>query len=146
MAHPEHIDILLVEDSPHEAELTLRALRKSEHPASVFVVTDGAQALDFLFARGDYAHRKEEPPRLVLLDLKIPKVHGLEVLRQIKANDETKTIPVVILTSSQEDRDITDSYKFGVNSYTVKPMDFDKFAQCVSKVGEYWLRCNRLPR
>ena len=147
MAHSERVDILLVEDSPHERELTLRALRKGDRAINVFEVKDGEEALDFIFARGDYAQRAPEaPPRLVLLDLKIPKVNGLEVLRQIKANDDTKTIPVVILTSSQEDRDITDSYKLGVNSYTVKPMDFDEFVRCVLKVGDYWLTCNRLPR
>ncbi len=147
MAQPERVDILLVEDSPHERELTLRALKKGERAVNVFEVKDGEEALDFIFSRGDYAHRAHEAaPRLVLLDLRMPKVNGLEVLKQIKANDETKAIPVVILTSSQEDRDITDSYKFGVNSYTVKPMDFDEFVRCVSKVGDYWLTCNRLPR
>ncbi len=111
MAHPERVDILLVEDSPHERELTLRALKKGDQAVNVFEVKDGEEALDFIFSRGDYAHRAPEAaPRLVLLDLKMPKVNGLEVLRQIKANDETKTIPVVILTSSQENRDITDSY------------------------------------
>lgn len=147
MAHPTRVDILLVEDSAHERELTLRALKKSDQATHVFAVEDGAQALDFLFAQGDYAQRAgEAPPRLVLLDLMVPKVNGLEVLRQIRANDETRTIPVVMLTSSQEDRDIADSYEGGVNSYMVKPLDFEEFVRCIATIHEYWLRCNRLPR
>lgn len=147
MANPERVDILLVEDTPNERELTHRALKQGDHSIKVFAVKDGEEALDFIFSRGDYAHRASEPPpRLVLLDLKLPKVNGLEVLQQIKANAKTRTIPVVILTSSQEDRDVAEGYKLGVNSYLVKPVDFDKFVQCVSKVGDYWLTCNRIPR
>lgn len=147
MAQTARVDILLVEDSAHERELTLRALNHDDPKATISVVEDGAQALDFLFARGAYARRAAEPtPRLVLLDLKLPKVNGLEVLRQIRAREETRTVPVVMLTSSQEDRDITDSYAFGVNSYMVKPLEFDEFVRCLATVREYWLNCNRLPR
>lgn len=147
MALPARVDILLVEDSASERELTLRALKKGERVAEVFVVEDGAQALDFLFARGDYGERSgEPPPRLVLLDLMLPKVSGLEVLRQIRAGDETRTIPVVMLTSSQEDRDIAESYEAGVNSYLVKPLDFDELVSCISTTREYWLEWNRPPR
>lgn len=147
MAHPGRVDILLVEDSAHERELTLRALKKGDQAAEICVVEDGEQALDFLFTRGEYAERRgEAPPRLVLLDLMLPKVNGLEVLRQIRAQDATKTIPVVMLTSSQEDRDIIESYAGGVNSYMVKPLDFEEFVRCISTIREYWLECNRLPR
>ncbi|HXV63652.1 MAG TPA: response regulator [Vicinamibacteria bacterium] len=146
MAHPSRVDILLVEDSAHERELTLRALKRGE-ASSVVAVEDGSQALDFLFARGDYSRRHgEAAPRLVLLDLMLPKVSGLEILRQIRANDETKMVPVVMLTSSQEKRDIADSYEAGVNSYIVKEVDFEEFVRCVSMIREYWLTCNRLPR
>ena len=147
MNSSDRIDVLVVEDSPHESELTLRALKKSHPSANVFLVEDGVQALDFLLGKSAFAHRANTvAPRLVLLDFKLPKMNGLEVLRQIRANDETKTIPVVMLTSSQEEKDITDSYEHGANSYLVKPVDFDQFVECVSKVGEYWLTCNRLPR
>ena len=147
MGDPGRVDILLVEDSPYERELTRRALKKADPAISVFEVRDGQEALEFIFAKGAYAHRAgEAPPRLVLLDLRLPKLSGLEALREIKASDETKVIPVVVLTSSQEERDITDSYRFGANSYMIKPADLDEFVDCVSKVGDYWLTCNRLPR
>jgi CheY-like chemotaxis protein len=142
----EKVDILLVEDNADETELALRALRKGDRHPNTFVVEDGAQALDFLFARGEFAHRAmEAPPRLVLLDLMLPKVNGLEVLRRARANDKTRTIPVVMLSSSREDRDIVESYQGGANSYIVKPLNFEMFVRCISTVRDYWLECNRLP-
>jgi CheY-like chemotaxis protein len=147
MAKATAVDILLIEDNPHAVELILRALRRHHLAHTIWVVKDGAEALDFLFGTGAYAQRKvEERPKVVLLDLKLPKVNGLEVLRKIKSDERTRHIPVVILTSSQEERDIRESYQLGANSYVVKPLDFDQFAQCVSKLGCYWLVCNTVPR
>jgi CheY-like chemotaxis protein len=141
----ERVEILLVEDSPADAELTLRSL-KANHPANrVVVVRDGAEALDFIFRRAAFAGRDDGPPKVILLDLHLPKVDGLEVLRQIKADPATQSIPVVVLTSSAEERDINDSYKLGVNSYVVKPVGFAEFAQVVSHLGLYWLVVNRPP-
>ncbi len=140
------VEILFVEDNPNDIELTLRALKKQNLANQVHVVRDGAEALDFLFCKGAYSKRKiENGPKLVLLDLKLPKVDGLEVLRKIKSDERTKVIPVVVLTSSREERDIVESYKLGVNSYMVKPVDFDKFIQSVSELGLYWLVCNTPP-
>ncbi|MFZ1554045.1 MAG: response regulator, partial [Anaerolineae bacterium] len=120
------VEILLVEDNPNDAELALRALKKNNLANNVAVVTDGEEALDFVFARGAYSHRKiENGPKVILLDLKLPKVDGLEVLRAIKSDPVTRIIPVVVLTSSKEERDIVESYKLGVNSYIVKPVEFD---------------------
>lgn len=146
MASQERVDILLVEDNADETELALRALRRGGRPPHTFVVRDGAQALDFLFARGEFAHRATEaPPRLVLLDLMLPKVNGLEVLRRIRASEETRKVPVVMLTSSQEDRDVSESYAGGADSYMVKPLDFERFVRCLSTVRDYWLEFNRPP-
>ncbi len=140
------VEILFVEDNPNDIELTLRALKKQNLANQVHVVRDGAEALDFLFCKGAYSKRKiENGPKLVLLDLKLPKVDGLEVLRKIKSDERTKVIPVVVLTSSREERDIVESYKLGVNSYMVKPVDFDKFIGSVSELGLYWLVCNTSP-
>ena len=140
------MEILLVEDNPADAEMALRAFEKSHVANQVYHVEDGASALDFLFAAGAYAGRKSAPPpRLVLLDLKLPKVDGLEVLKRLKADARTKMIPVVVLTSSREDRDIVESYKLGVNSYIVKPVDFEKFVQAVEHLGLYWLLLNEAP-
>ena len=142
----EDVEILLVEDNPNDVELTLRALQKQNLSNKVFVVKDGAEALDFMFASGPYAHRKvDKRPRVVLLDLKLPKVDGLEVLRRIKTDSRTSHIPVVMLTSSQEERDVVDSYKLGVNSYIVKPVDFSNFVHAVSELGIYWGILNKLP-
>ena len=142
----EDVEILLVEDNPDDAELTLRALQKQNLSNKVFVVKDGAEALDFMFASGAYSQRKvEKRPRVVLLDLKLPKVDGLEVLRRIKTDSRTSHIPVVMLTSSQEERDVVDSYNLGVNSYIVKPVDFNNFVHAVSELGIYWGRLNKLP-
>ena len=138
------IEILLVEDNPRDVEMTLRALRKHNLANNVHVVKDGAEALDFIFARGAYAHRDpNHVPKVVLLDLKLPKVSGLEVLRAIKGDEQARTIPVVVLTSSQEEKDMVESYRLGVNSYIVKPVDFDKFVEAVGQLGLYWLLINK---
>ena len=138
-------EILLVEDSDTDLELTLRALKKANVANQIEVARDGAEALDFLFGRGAHAERMTDNPRLVLLDLKLPKVDGLEVLRAIKQNPKTRSIPVVILTSSQEQKDIVESYNLGVNSYIVKPVEFDGFMAAVAELGLYWMLLNRPP-
>lgn len=145
--HPTaEVEILLVEDNPADAELTLRALRKNHLANNIVVVQDGEQALDFVFARGSYTSRQiSDIPRVILLDLKLPKVNGLDVLRQIKADARTKVIPVVVLTSSSEEKDIVESYQLGVNSYIVKPVDFEKFISAVKELGMYWLLVNQAP-
>ena len=141
------VEILLVEDNPNDVELTLRALKKNNLTNKVYVVKDGAEALEYIFANGTYAHRKiEDHPRVILLDLKLPKVDGLEVLRRIKSDERTKVIPVVILTSSKEERDLVESYKLGANSYIAKPVDFDSFVKAVAELGLYWLLLNQPPR
>ncbi len=140
------VEILLVEDNPADVELTLRALREHHLANHIHVVKDGAEALDFLFTTGSYTDQQQEiSPKVIFLDLKLPKVDGLEVLRRIKANNRTKTIPVVVLTSSQEQRDLVSSYELGVNSYIVKPVEFEKFEQSVQELGLYWLLLNHLP-
>jgi two-component system response regulator len=139
--------ILLVEDNPSDAELTLRALKKAHVTNDVHVVRDGAEALEFLFGEGAYAARAGAAlPRVVLLDLKLPKVDGLEVLRRVKADKRTKMIPVVVLTSSREESDLVASYHLGANSYIVKPVDSDKFFEAVHQVGLYWLLLNEPSR
>jgi CheY-like chemotaxis protein len=140
------IEILLVEDNPTDAELCVRALKKSNLANSLVWVKDGAEALDFLFATGAYSGRNVTiPPKVILLDLRLPKVDGMEVLRRVKADERTRAIPVVVLTSSKEDRDVAESYKLGVNSYISKPVEFDEFAKTVSELGLYWLLVNRAP-
>jgi two-component system response regulator len=144
---PYEIEILLVEDNPTDIELTLRALKKRNLANKVHVVKDGAEALEFIFGTGTYAERDiNHIPKVILLDLKLPKVDGLEVLRKVKSDERTKVIPVVVLTSSKEERDMVESYKLGANSYITKPVDFDKFAQTVSEMGFYWLLVNQPPR
>lgn len=141
------VEILLVEDNPQDAELTIRALRKNNMANNIHHVKDGAEALDFIFATGAYSSRRvENGPKVVLLDLKLPKVDGLEVLKRLKADERTQTIPVVALTSSKEDRDILASYKLGINSYIVKPVEFEKFSESVKQLGLYWLLVNKVPR
>jgi two-component system response regulator len=136
--------ILLVEDSSSDEELTLRALKKGNLANRVIVARDGAEALDYLFARGKHAGRDaREVPQVVLLDLNLPKIGGLEVLRQIRADDRTKVLPVVILTSSKEDKDLLGGYASGANSYVVKPVDFTQFADAVQQLGMYWLVVNQ---
>ena len=140
------VDILLVEDNPYDAELTLRALRNKGLSDKMFTCPDGVEALDFLFGNGIYAGRNlAERPKVIFLDLKLPRVNGLEVLQRIKNDERTRTIPVVILTSSQEEMDIARSYDLGVNSYMVKPVDFDQFFQVVEELGLYWLLLNKVP-
>lgn len=138
------IEILLVEDNLNDVELTLHALKKNHIKNPVEVVHDGAEALDFIFCRGLYAHRDpQDKPRLILLDLKLPKVDGLEVLRVLKSTEETRDIPVVVLTSSREEIDIYKSYQLGVNSYIVKPVDLEQFVQATGQLGLYWLVMNQ---
>jgi CheY-like chemotaxis protein len=143
----EHeVEILLVEDNPNDVELTLRAMKKHNLANKVQVVKDGAEALEYLFGTGENTGvNLNHKPKLILLDLKLPKVDGLEVLRKIKADDRTKIIPVVVLTSSREERDIAQCYQYGVNSYIAKPVDFDKFAKVVADMGFYWLLINVPP-
>ena len=143
----EHrIEVLLVEDNPDDVDLTLHVLESHFVTNSVEVVRDGAEALEFLFAEGAYAHRHvDDTPKLVLLDLKLPKIDGLEVLRRIKTDPRTQAIPVVMLTSSREERDIIESYQLGVNSYIVKPVDFEQFTEAVKQIGLYWLLLNQPP-
>ncbi len=143
MSHNE-VEVLLVEDNPADAELTIRALTKNHLANSIHHVKDGAEALDFLFAAGAYAGRQVgKGPKVVLLDLKLPKVDGLEVLQRIKSDERTRSTPVVVMTSSKEDRDLQGAYKLGVNSYVVKPLDFQQFLDAVQKFGLYWLLVNK---
>ncbi len=140
------VDIVLVEDNPADVELTLRALKKSHIANEIIVLTDGQQALDYFFARGAYAGRNTtKQPKVILLDLKLPKIGGLEVLRELKSNEKTRMIPVVVLTTSNEESDVIESYKLGVNSYLVKPVDFDQFLESVRNLGLYWLLLNQAP-
>jgi len=142
----QNIEILLIEDNPYEAKLTISSLRECQLDSHLFHVDDGAEALDFIFARDKYADRvNEKYPRMVLLDLNLPKIGGLEVLRQIKSNELTRSIPVVILSSSNQDRDIVSGYQLGVNSYIVKPVEFDSFAKAVAELGAYWAVLNHAP-
>lgn len=143
---PEAFEILIVEDNPLDLEMTLRGLRKANVANRIHVARDGAEALEFLFCEGAYADRRiEDAPRFVLLDLKLPKVDGLEVLARIKSDERTRGIPVVMLTSSKEQSDLVESYQLGVNSYIVKPVDFEKFVQAARELGSYWLMLNQLP-
>lgn len=144
--HDMRVEILLVEDNPHDVELTLLALRESHVTNPVHVVRDGAEALEFIFCTGAYASRNmNNTPKVILLDLKLPKVDGLEVLRRVKGDPRTRKIPVVVLTSSREERDIVESYQLGVNSYISKPVDFEQFTAAVRQVGLYWLLLNQPP-
>ena len=141
------VDILLIEDNPQDAELTIRALRKHNITNKLIVLEDGAEALDFIFCRGKYTQREiTNHPKIVLLDLKLPKVNGLEVLRAIKADERTRMIPVVMVTSSRQDPDMKTAYESGANSYVVKPLDFNSFVESMSQLGLYWLLVNKSPK
>jgi two-component system response regulator len=140
------VEILLVEDNIHDAEMTIRSLKKVNLANNLFHVKDGEEALEFIFAQGKFAGRDlVNAPKVILLDIKMPKVDGIEVLRRIKADEATRCIPVVIMTSSKEELDIVSSYELGVNSYVVKPVDFEGFAKAVSELGLYWLITNQPP-
>jgi two-component system response regulator len=140
------VDILLVEDNPYDAELTMTALKKKHLTNQMHWVKDGEEALDFIFASGAYSDRSvNSKPKVILLDLKLPKVDGLEVLKKVRADARTKSIPVVVLTSSNEDKDRIESYNLGVNSYITKPVEFEEFIKAVSDVGLYWLLLNKPP-
>lgn len=140
------IEILLVEDNPDDVELTLRAFKKNNIANRIVVVNDGEQALNFLYGRGEYSNRyKSQLPKVVLLDLKLPKKDGLEVLKCMKNDEQLRLIPVVVLTSSREEQDIAKSYHLGANSYIVKPVDFDQFVKTVQQLGLYWLLINEIP-
>ncbi|MGH9342924.1 MAG: response regulator [Terriglobia bacterium] len=140
---PSEIEILLVEDNPSDVELTLHALRHNSVVNRIYVARDGEEALDFIFCRGLHTHRSFlDQPKIILLDLKLPKVDGLDVLRSLKSNDSTKFIPVVMLTSSKEEVDLVNSYRLGVNSYIQKPVDFVQFSETVGQLGLYWLVVN----
>lgn len=144
MENLDAVEILLVEDNPNDAEMALRALKKNNLANNVLVVSDGEEALDFLYGRGKFLNQNiNNRPKIILLDLKLPKVDGKEVLRVIKSDPEKKVIPVIVLTSSREERDIVESYELGVNSYIVKPVDFDKFVEAVKELGLYWLLMNQ---
>jgi len=146
MSNGTAVEILIVEDNPEDLELALRALRKANLTNQIEVARDGVEALDFIFCRGIYASRSpSNGPRVILLDLKLPKVDGLEVLKQVKGDPRTQIIPVVILTSSKEQSDLIESYKLGANSYIVKPVNFEGFAEAVRSLGMYWLLLNEQP-
>jgi two-component system, response regulator len=146
MGNSGAVEVLLVEDNSSDAELTLHALQKGKLAAQIQLVRDGEEALDFLFCRGTFADRRfDRAPRLVLLDLKLPKVDGLQVLKDVKADPRTKAIPIIILTSSKEERDLVASYQLGVNSYIQKPVSFSDFQEVVRQLGMYWLLVNNTP-
>jgi CheY-like chemotaxis protein len=147
MNETNEIEILLVEDNQDDLDMALRSLRKANLTNRIQTVRDGAEALEFIFCQGAFASRKfENPPKVILLDLKLPKIDGMEVLKRIKSDPRTKMIPVVILTSSKEQRDVVESYNLGVNSYIVKPVNFEQFAVAVRELGMYWLLHNQPPK
>ena len=140
------VEILLIEDNPDEAELAIRSLRKNNLANNLVHIDDGAEALDYIFCRGKYASNDISfTPKVILLDLKLPRVGGLEILKQVKTDERTKSIPVVILTSSKEDSDLIEGYNLGVNSYIVKPVNFESFAKAISELGMYWVILNQQP-
>lgn len=147
MSNFNEVDILLVEDNPEDKELTMRALQKRNLVNRLHHVEDGAAALDFLFGRGQFAGRDVNTrPKVVLLDLKLPKVDGLEVLHAMREDPRTRDVPVVVITSSREDRDLAEAYRLGANSYVVKPVDFNQFSEAVGQLGLYWVLINEIPR
>jgi two-component system, response regulator len=147
MADFEQVDILLVEDNATDAEMTMRALRRNNLANKLHWVKDGAEALDYMFRSGNYATRdRATAPKLIMLDIKMPKVDGIEVLRRLKADPTTRTVPVVVMTSSNEERDVLETYRLGANSYIVKPVEFESFLETVAKIGLYWMLTNRTPQ
>ena len=147
MSEIKHVEILLVEDNPEDRELALRALRKANLANHIEVARDGAEALEFIFCEGPYSARTiEDTPKVILLDLKLPKVDGLEVLKRVKGDARTRAIPVVVLTSSKEQNDVVESYNLGANSYIVKPVNFERFVDAVQLLGMYWLLLNQPPK
>lgn len=136
------VDILIVEDNPRDAELTIRALKRNKLANHIFIACDGVEALDFLYCRGKYETRENSNPKIILLDLKLPKISGLEVLKAIKSDRKLSAIPVVMVTSSRQEPDMKEAYDLGVNSYVVKPVDFDQFLNAMSNLGLYWLLIN----
>jgi two-component system, response regulator len=145
MVNHDIVEILLVEDNPNDLELTLHALKQHRLANNIQVARDGVEALDFIFRRGEFVDRPEGNPKLILLDLKLPKIDGLEVLQQIRSNPQSRKIPVVMLTTSHEESDIATSYERGINSYIVKPVDFEQFVQAMQHLGFYWLLLNQAP-
>jgi len=142
-----NIDIVLVEDNPDDAELTIRALKKNKIPSNILHLKDGAEALEFMFCTGKYADRNADSrPKVILLDLNMPKVSGIEVLRRIKADEKTKPVPVIILTSSKESPDVQTCYTLGANSYIVKPVGYENFTEAITELGLYWMLLNQPPR
>jgi len=147
MENYDPVDILIVEDNPNDAELTIRALKKYNLANDLFVAEDGQMALDFLFCKGQFASRNQSKPlKVIFLDLKLPKISGLDVLKEIKSNPQTKKLPIVIITSSKEDPDIKAAYDYGANSYVVKPVDFNDFIEAIKKTGLFWLLVNEAPK
>lgn len=147
MSETNAVEILLVEDTAEDLELALRALQKANLSNHIQVARDGAEAIDFIFGKnGDSDHKIENAPKVILLDLKLPKIDGIEVLRRVKSDPRTKAIPVVVLTSSREQKDVVESYRLGVNSYIVKPVNFEGFAAAVQELGMYWLLLNQPPK
>jgi two-component system, response regulator len=147
MSDNDVVEILLVEDNPDDLALTMRALQRGRIGNRIQIARDGEEALNYVFCQGPFASRRiEEVPKMILLDLKLPKVDGLEVLRRLKSDDRTAMIPTVILTSSKEQSDVVQSYRFGVNSYIVKPVNFERFAAAVQELGMYWLVLNQPPK
>lgn len=146
MTDYHEIEILIIEDNPNDAEMALRALRKNKVSNNVLVIDDGEEAMDYIFARGKYESRNHfVRPKLILLDLKLPKISGLQILKALKESPDMKLTPVVVLTSSKQESDLIESYNLGVNSYIVKPVDFDNFVEAVRELGFYWLLLNRVP-
>ena len=146
MPNSEAVEVMIVEDSPEDLELTMRSLKKANLANQIHVARDGVEALDYLFGEGTFAGRAiSAQPRVILLDLKLPRVNGIEVLRRLKGDARTRNLPVVVLTSSKEPNDLTECYRLGVNSYIVKPVTFEQFAQAVKDLGMYWLVLNQAP-
>jgi len=147
MTKYDDIDILLVEDSDTDAEMTIRALRRSNFLNRLYWVRDGVEALDFIMCRGEFSERDpQQMPKVLLLDLKMPRLSGIEVLRELKSQPETRAIPVVVMTSSNQDRDIAECYRLGVNSYVTKPVQFASFSEAIANIGMYWLMVNEAQR